>query len=277
MEITFLGTAASEGWPGIFCDCKNCLRAIDAGGKNIRTRTSFLLDRALLIDPGLDLPIHVHRYNLRLSRLAGMLITHAHPDHLSADEFRYTIPPFSLRDLSTPLPICGPADALDKIRDALGMDNDEAIRREAGLELRSSVAMETFTIGRHEVTPLPAAHAPDLECFIYCVASRGKAYLQANDTGYFPDETWRWLEGRQMHAVSLDCTNGVLDDRSTHMGVSAVVDVVVRMRKEGMLAHGARAVATHFSHNGGLVHHELEEAFKPHDIEVGYDGMIVEV
>ena len=51
MEILFLGTGASEGWPGLFCPCEHCLRAVQAGGKNVRTRTSFLVDGSLLIDP----------------------------------------------------------------------------------------------------------------------------------------------------------------------------------------------------------------------------------
>jgi len=40
MEIKILGTAASEGWPAIFCACETCRRAREVGGKNIRSRAS---------------------------------------------------------------------------------------------------------------------------------------------------------------------------------------------------------------------------------------------
>ena len=39
MEILYLGTAAAEGWPALFCGCEICKRARAAGGKELRTRT----------------------------------------------------------------------------------------------------------------------------------------------------------------------------------------------------------------------------------------------
>ena len=35
MKIKFLGTAAAEGLPGMYCECENCIRAKKLGGKNI--------------------------------------------------------------------------------------------------------------------------------------------------------------------------------------------------------------------------------------------------
>jgi phosphoribosyl 1,2-cyclic phosphate phosphodiesterase len=120
---------------------------------------------------------------------------------------------------------------------------------------------------------LRADHDPQQQCLFYCFEREGKAFLQANDTGYFPDATWAWLEGRPLDAVSLDCTNGRLEGRVGHMGVQAVIDVVERLRKHGQLRPDGRAVATHFSHNGALLHDELETWLNPHGIEVAYDGM----
>ncbi|HPC76977.1 MAG TPA: carbon-phosphorus lyase, partial [bacterium] len=45
MEIMFLGTAAAEGWPGVFCSCDYCKKARELGGKNIRTRSSVLIEK----------------------------------------------------------------------------------------------------------------------------------------------------------------------------------------------------------------------------------------
>jgi len=120
---------------------------------------------------------------------------------------------------------------------------------------------------------LLANHVEDQQCLFYHFESDGKTYLQANDTGYFPEATWTWLQGRVLDAISLDCTNGRLGGYDSHLGVDGVIDVVERLRKQGQLAPSARAIATHFSHNGGLLHHELEAALNPHGIEVAYDGM----
>ncbi len=38
MKLTYLGTAAAEGWPAVFCNCPCCRQARVLGGKDIRTR-----------------------------------------------------------------------------------------------------------------------------------------------------------------------------------------------------------------------------------------------
>ncbi|HBJ10614.1 MAG TPA: carbon-phosphorus lyase, partial [Ruminococcaceae bacterium] len=38
MKFQYLGTAAAEGFPGMFCSCDTCEKARKAGGRNIRTR-----------------------------------------------------------------------------------------------------------------------------------------------------------------------------------------------------------------------------------------------
>ena len=35
MKFRYLGTAASEGWPALFCNCEYCLKAKKLGGKNL--------------------------------------------------------------------------------------------------------------------------------------------------------------------------------------------------------------------------------------------------
>jgi hypothetical protein len=54
MELTFLGTAASEGYPDAFCGCANCERARALGGCNLRKRSAALPDGTLLLDLGPD-------------------------------------------------------------------------------------------------------------------------------------------------------------------------------------------------------------------------------
>jgi phosphoribosyl 1,2-cyclic phosphate phosphodiesterase len=277
MKILFLGTAAAEGWPGLFCTCDICRRALEAGGKNIRTRPSMLIDGQILIDPGPDLYHHVLTHGLRLADLSGILVTHSHADHIAAREFHFTYPPFAYRDMTRPLPVCGNAEVLDLIRKAVRCDDDAEIRKSFALDLCLVEPGRSFQIADHTITPLWADHAETEQCVFYHVETAGKSFLQANDTGYLPDQTWAWLENRRIDGVSLDCTNGKLKDRKNHMGVDGIIDVVERLRKQGQLAPTAPALATHFSHNGGLLHHELESALGPADIAVAYDGLEVSV
>ena len=50
MQFQYLGTAAAEGWPAVFCRCKYCLEAQRLGGKNIRTRSQAIVNDDLLLD-----------------------------------------------------------------------------------------------------------------------------------------------------------------------------------------------------------------------------------
>ena len=50
MKLTYLGTAAAEGWPAAFCNCDGCRAARRLGGRNIRTRSQALVDDALLLE-----------------------------------------------------------------------------------------------------------------------------------------------------------------------------------------------------------------------------------
>ena len=146
MDVLFLGTSAAEGWPALFCSCENCKRAAQTGGKNIRTRPSFLIDDRLMIDPGPDLHLHVLRYGLSLAGLEGILVTHAHADHVAVAEFNYTRPPFSHRDMTRPIPMYGNETVLRWFREELEGQDDLDIRNRYGLDLRPATATETFRI-----------------------------------------------------------------------------------------------------------------------------------
>ena len=86
MKISFLGTAASEGWPSLFCQCEACKRARSAGGRNIRTRQQVLLNDDLLLDFGPDTLMHVNQQMIDLSRIHDVLVTHAHSDHFYPED-----------------------------------------------------------------------------------------------------------------------------------------------------------------------------------------------
>ena len=86
MKIKYLGTAAAEGIPAMFCKCDNCNRARALGGKNIRTRSQALIDGKILIDFPADSYMHELRYGIDFSDIPALLITHVHEDHCYLSE-----------------------------------------------------------------------------------------------------------------------------------------------------------------------------------------------
>lgn len=55
MKLTFLGTAAATAMPLPFCNCNLCKTAKLLKGKDIRRRTSIVINNDILIDLGPDL------------------------------------------------------------------------------------------------------------------------------------------------------------------------------------------------------------------------------
>ena len=54
MKITILGSGAAEGIPAFYCRCRVCSHAALKRGRNVRMRSSVLIDDAPKIDYGPD-------------------------------------------------------------------------------------------------------------------------------------------------------------------------------------------------------------------------------
>ena len=76
MEIQYLGTAAAEGWPALFCNCEICKKAAIKRGKNIRTRSQAIIDKKILIDFPQDSYMHMLQYGIDMPNIQTLLITH---------------------------------------------------------------------------------------------------------------------------------------------------------------------------------------------------------
>lgn len=274
MRIRYLGTAAAEGWPALFCNCPYCREARKLGGRNIRTRSQAIIDDTLLIDFPPDTYLHVLRDGLDLRAVRHLLITHTHADHL----FLFDIACRGLwyaNDVEGVLTVYGN----DRLREkysvfAAGEDDGKQIKdRVRCVEIPPFAAQE---IGGYRVTPLLALHDRKERCYLYLIEREGRALLYGNDTGIFPEETWRFLSGKRLDLVSLDCTALGHKEGTNHMGVEDVLIVKQRMLDLRMADEGTRFVVTHFSHNGKMLHEEIVERVKPERIIVAYDGLEVE-
>ena len=272
MKITFMGTGAAEGWPAAFCKCEYCTKAWELGGRNIRKRSCTMVDDKILVDIGPDLLSHVHKHKLDLSLLDGILITHSHEDHLYPLNIGVANPPFATFDKK--IKIYANKKSMAKIA--------PEVKPGGNFELIEVKPFEKFTIGDYTIHPMLATHADDDEnAIFYVIEKDGKTFLNGNDTGVFPPETWEYLRKLKLDYVSLDTTMGGFDMRevtwTSHMNVEQVGNVKEELMEMGIASERTRFVMNHFSHNGGLLHHELEHEGEKIGVAVAYDGLITEV
>jgi phosphoribosyl 1,2-cyclic phosphate phosphodiesterase len=273
MKIKYLGTAAAEGWPGVFCACEACKKARKNGGNDIRTRSSALINDSLMVDFPPDSYYHAIKFGIDLSELKHLVITHSHEDHFYPDDLALRRSVFAHLEDSSVLDIYG-----NKAVNAI-MAELLALPYDLSKYIKSHMVppFETFKAGDIKVTPLLALHNRKEDCYIYIFEDKdGKCILYGNDTGIFPEATWEYIEGYHFDLVSLDCTMGPRSDGNNHMGIPDNIKVKDRLNKIGCADDTTKFILTHFSHNGGLLYDELVEAARPHGFEIAYDGFEVE-
>ena len=269
MTLRLLGTAAADGIPAFYGDCRVCRHAREHGGKEIRSRSAALLDDVLKIDLPPDTLMQLQRDSLTAKSWTGLVYTHSDDDHFAVEQLQYALHPFT---------------DMDHLAFTIYANKTitECIWEHYPcwpLEVATIKPFCNFEHGDYQVTPVKAKHGSNGEdAFNFVFEKDGRRLIYATDTGVWPDETWFHLRDAEAHALVIECTDGFKpSDYDGHLNVEAVIWIVERLRKQGSLSQDARVVTTHHSHRGDATHIELTNALAPHAIEPGFDGMIFEI
>ncbi len=275
MKLRYLGTAAAEGWPALFCHCTACERARTLGGRNIRTRAQAVVNEELLLDFGPDTYLHVLRDGLKLPSIHTVLVTHSHQDHWYPQELLLRGEPYAHEASQSMLTVYGCAGVKAVWDWAVAQNDSPNIHRR--VQFKEIQEFEPFTtVEGYAVTPLLAKHNRQEKCLFYLIERDQKRLLYAHDSGLFPEETWDYLAGKRLDAVSLDCTNVCDPDGSYHMGLPADAIAKRRLIELGCADERTTFIANHFSHNGRLMHDEIAEIAAKDGFLTSWDGMSVE-
>lgn len=272
MKIHFLGTAASEGFPGAFCRCGTCKRAWELGSRNIRTRSSVIVDDRIKFDYSPDSYMQALRDKIDLGAIEHLLVTHTHSDHLNAYDLENRAAGYA-HGIDHPLNIYGNDMVMHLCQAALGRYGGDRFR------LHRLSPFKPAVLGEAVVTPLLADHDRMETCLLYYVEKGGRKLLYGNDTGWLPEETWAWLKGKELDLAILDCTHGYTQNKRNpnHMSVETILEVQRIFKKESILKQEGQIVVTHFSHNSKLLHEDFVSIFSPACIAVAYDGWVLNI
>lgn len=277
MKLQYLGTAAAEGIPAIFCDCDVCLEARKRGGKNIRTRSQAIVDDCLLIDFPADTYMHFLTNGFDLVNIHTCIVTHSHSDHLYPTELEMRKDIFSHRKINKPLVFYSGKRSYDLISDVI----EKGKISENDVQANFIKPYESFQAEQYTVTALDASHDIKSDPYVYIIERDGKRILYANDTSDYPKASWEYLEkyngGFQL--VSLDCTEANREiEYVGHMNLERCMAMRERMYEIGVADKNTKFILNHFSHNGGSVlYEEFCKIAEAENFIVSYDGMTVEV
>lgn len=279
MKLRYMGTAALERIPAVFCNCDTCRRALAAGGRNIMTRSQALVDDRLLIDLNSETYTHFLQMGRTLWDIDHILITHAHCDHFTFEEFCCRVAGNAKEVKSDQLKVYTSRGAIDRMWAALNARQDKYSRGISDrVEFIALQYYRSIRIDGYTVTPLPANHADQEQAFLYLIEKDGKTIFYGNDTGFFDENIDMWLQanGKHIDLLSLDCTKGDVErEYKTHMSMSEGRKIADRFLEKGIIDQNTVLYYNHFSHNCGMTYDQLKVAGEKYGFQVSYDGLEV--
>ncbi len=233
-----------------------------------------MVDDDLKIDFCADTLTQMQRFGRHMAAVRTILFTHPHLDHFAPGEMQWMQSPFT----NTPpaeVDVYGNAAVIAELKRIAEMHGAPANRR-----LHEFAAGMRFTTATgDEVLALPADHAPGSCVLRIRRAVDGRTLFYGHDSGLYPAETLDGLsDGVTLDVALFDCTSGGCQTTNRgHMSIEGVIRMANELRQRNVITPKTRCIATHFSHNGRLLHEELVTALLPHGIEVAFDGMVIEV
>lgn len=271
MKLTFLGTAAAEGVPAIFCNCTTCIETRKIKGKNVRKRSSMLINDDLLIDLGPDIFSSCLENNISLRNLKYLLITHCHFDHFYPENLEIRYKRYQLFTFPI-LNVLGNSSVFFKLSQ-LGYKDEELHIRRVELEL-----YKDYIFNQYIVKPIPANHAHELGMALnYIIQYKSKTILYATDSGIYKDEWINKIKDYKFDCIIFDGTNVFSDTSKNHLNIYGIRKMKEMLQKNNMINSDTKMICTHFSHFGLPLHSKLEEKLLLDNIITAYDGMEVDI
>jgi phosphoribosyl 1,2-cyclic phosphate phosphodiesterase len=274
MRLSYFGTAAAEGVPSVFCNCRLCAEARKLKGRNLRTRSQALVNDDLLVDLPPDTYMHYLTYDFPLPDITELLVTHSHTDHFYATELEMRCEPLAYPRPPVMRIYCN--DAVERKFHAL---MPKTYNVEKNFAIVHASPFTALAIKDYSVVPLLARHDKAEECLLYLITAKGKTILYGNDSGIFPEATFAFLKGWGGHIdlASFDCTMQSWREGGNHMGLEDVEETRERLGAMGVIDGTTTCVVTHFSHNGLWNCATMEEEARKRGFIAAYDGLVVEV
>lgn len=276
MKFRFLGTAAAEGVPAIFCNCDVCKKAREIGGKEIRTRSQSIINDDFLIDLPADTYMHFLTNGIEGHKIKYLFITHSHQDHFYTEEFNMRKNGFAHNMEATTLNLYCTKGAYEKF-----CNTDKPLGEYENIKATLIEPYKSVSVGEYEVIPLPANHYKGDDAVFYIIKNKGKTLLYAHDTGILFPEVFDFIakENFKFDFITFDCTNGelVFDDKCNHMGFNHIERVLNKFKESGAIDSKTQMYVNHFSHNGNPITDNIEKLCEPFGLKVAYDGLTVEI
>jgi phosphoribosyl 1,2-cyclic phosphate phosphodiesterase len=250
MKIKIVGSGTSQGVPIIGCKCDTC---ISENPKDKRLRASAYVEvdgLKILIDTSIDFRQQMLRAGI--TDLDVVLFTHHHVDHIfGMDDLRQ----INQRHRKF-IDIYGNKLTLNEIKITFRYALDEELIKYWAVPLVNFNYIENknFTIKGIEIIPIEVYHGR-IKIFGYRIGN----FAYITDASKIPDEEMKKL--RNLDVLILNSLRKA--PHPTHFNLEQATEIALKVK----------AKKTYFTHITHDLNHEETNATLPENIELGYDGL----
>ncbi|HOO68168.1 MAG TPA: MBL fold metallo-hydrolase [Bacilli bacterium] len=280
MKILVLGTAAATSMPLVFCNCDVCKKSRMLKGKNIRTRSSILINDEFLIDLNPDICTQANANNVDLGKIKYLAITHSHFDHFDATHFITRWSEYAPKNLNHLNVICSKETAEDICTQVKEVKFDifsDYWKDNMNYDLNLLSYGDEITIGDYKIVGLDSKHDDRIKSLVYIISYKDKNIFYGTDLLKITEESWNILKKYKLDVVFLDQTYGVGFNNGGHLDAQQVSDIVSKMHKESIIDNNSLVYATHISHEGNDIYDEMEKLAIKNNYHIAYDGLKIEI
>ena len=253
MKITFLGTGTSQGIPVIACRCEVCS---SSNPKDNRLRCSVLVEfngKTIVIDTGPDFRQQMLKNKVR--RLDAVLFTHEHKDHVAGlDDIRaFNFVMKQNMDIY--------------LTDAV----EQAIRREFSYIFADTKYPGIPLINLHRITNHP------FDLFDQTILPIEVMHYQMPVFGYRIGDFTYITDAKSISEIELEKLEGTKilvinalrrETHVSHFTLNEALELIDRIKPQ-------KGYLTHLSHQMGKHEDVMKEL--PSNVEIAYDGLIIEI
>ncbi len=259
MELRFTGTCAHDYSPRLKTDLKCKL------DKDARRSSGAIVDGHLQIDCGDHTVESLNIQNIPLENVTEIFFTHLHSDHYNVENVK-KIAESGERILK----IYAHKAAKDRLEADLAGANVEIIL----LEYSKEYEIE----GGYKIAALPANH----QCFPahYLIEKDSKKIYYATDGAWIMYDAFYYLKNKQVDLLVLDATVGDYEGDyrvAEHNSIPMIRLMLKSFGEFNVYNENARILLSHIAPSLHISHDETVELMKKDNIEVAFDGMVVEI
>jgi phosphoribosyl 1,2-cyclic phosphate phosphodiesterase len=236
MKVIFLGTGAATAMPLPFCNCEICKAAKKFKGKDIRKRSSIVINGNMLIDLGPDTINACYQYDIDLSGMKYIVQTHAHSDHFDAGHFITRHPEYATQNINH-ITLIASEKTFHAMNKMLKNEDDSAdlfcsdFQEDLKFSLKTISHSKTISLGEYTITALESLHDVNQQSLIYLIAYKDKTILYGTDLLDISEEVFNLLSNKKLDILILDQTYGEGYNSGGHLDAGQLITIIDKLRQ----------------------------------------------